>query len=188
MSNTPELSLTNSRALRETERTLLRAFAPGDAPDLFAYLSLIETYRFEPGEPISLAQASDLALERSRGENFVAVVGKESGRLIGHFSVFRADPEFVNTYEIGFIFNPEYQGKGFATEAGLALIDYLFVDRAAHKLVANCSPANEKSNALLRRLGLSLEGRLIKNIYFRERDGRPDWQDTNVYGLVNPEE
>jgi RimJ/RimL family protein N-acetyltransferase len=94
----------------------------------------------------------------------------------------------VTAYELGYIFNPKYQGRGLATEAGRALIEYAFTEMKVHRIVANCNPEHQKSWRLAERLGLQREGVLKQNIYFREVDGMPKWLDTAVYGLVNHRE
>ena len=41
----------------ETERLMVRPFRESDYADLYEYLSIEETYRFEPGDPVSLEEA-----------------------------------------------------------------------------------------------------------------------------------
>ena len=168
-----------------TERTIIRNFISTDFLDLYEYLSLPETYLFEPGEPINVEKAKELAMERSKGDNFFAVVYKPENKLIGHFSFFQIEPKYVNIFEIGYIFNPKYQGRGFATESGKAFIEYCFNKKNVHKIVANCNPDYQKSWKLLERIGLNREGILEENIYFKEVEGKPIWQNTAIYGLVN---
>lgn len=172
----------------ETERTIIRYFNEEDFEDLYNYLSLDEIYEFEPGIPISMEEAKKLAKERAEKKNFIAVTDKESKRLIGHFSFFQSDPAYTRTYEVGFIFNPKFQGKGYAAESLNAFTSYCFSNLNVHRLEAKCDPANQRSWKLLERSGFEREGTLKKNIYFKEKDGLPLWQDTYVYGIVNPEE
>ena len=40
-----------------TQRLIIRPFHKNDYQDLYEYLSLKETYQYEPGEPISLEEA-----------------------------------------------------------------------------------------------------------------------------------
>lgn len=172
----------------ETERTIIRYFKEDDYEDLYNYLSLDEIYEFEPGSPISMEDAKAAAKKRADKRNFIAVADKQTNLLIGHFSFFQAEPEYTRTYEIGFIFNPAYQGKGYASESLKAFTSYCFSNLNVHRLEAKCNPANQKSWKLLERSGFEREGELKKNIYFREKNGKPLWQNTCVYGLVNPEE
>lgn len=170
----------------QTERTYLRYFNDSDSNDLFDYLSKKEIYQYEPGSPVSFTDAVRIAHERSQEKNFIAVVDKQTGHLLGHFSFFQTEPSYVNTYELGFIFNPSHQGKGFATEAGKALIQHCFYELKIHRIISNCNPENAKSWRLLERLGFTREGLLKENIYFYKVGDRPNWVNTYVYGLVNP--
>ena len=47
---------------------------------------------------------------------------------------------------IGFTLNPQYQGRGFATEAGRALLRMGFEDLGLHRIFASCDARN---NAVL---------------------------------------
>lgn len=38
--------------------------------------------------------------------------------------------------EIGFFFNPQYQGKGYAKESAAALIDYAFMTQGIRRITA----------------------------------------------------
>jgi RimJ/RimL family protein N-acetyltransferase len=172
----------------ETQRLVVRRFRHDDWRDLFDYLSLPETYRFEPGEPVDAEQAKALADERSRGCVFWAVELRAERRMIGHLYFQPVEPAELQTYELGYIFNPAYHGHGHATEAAQALVDHAFAEMGAHRVMAQCNPANTASWRLLERIGFVREGHLRRNIFFR-RDvaGRPIWQDTFEYGRINDE-
>lgn len=174
--------------LLETQRTRIRYFKGHDYNDLYDYLSLPETYEYEPGSPISVEKAKEIAKEREEGKNFIAVLDKESEKLVGHFSFFINGPDKIRTYELGYIFNPKYQNRGLATESGKKIIEYSFNEMNVHKIIANCNPLNKKSWKLLERLGFTREGYLKKNYFFKEENGKPVWVDTFVYGLLNPRE
>jgi len=77
---------------------------------------------------------------------------------------------------------------GYATEAVKALLDDIFHDKNARRIVAACNPLNESSWKLLERLGFRKEGHLIENIYFKkDGDGNPIWSDTYEYGILADE-
>jgi [ribosomal protein S5]-alanine N-acetyltransferase len=169
-----------------TDRLVVRRFRPDDWRDLLAYLSLPETYRFEPGEPIDAEQARALAVERSSGSAFWAVALREEPRVIGHLYLAPTEPAELRTYELGYIFDPAYHGHGYATEAARALVDHAFAEMGAHRVIAQCDPANVASWRVLERIGFVREGHLRRNIFFRrDAAGRPIWQDTYEYGRVN---
>jgi ribosomal-protein-alanine N-acetyltransferase len=173
----------------ETARLRLRRFRPDDVDDLHAYLSLPETYRFEPGEPIDRAAARLLVEERSRGSDFLALELRSETRVIGHLSWLAVGAERLRTWELGFIVDPRYQRQGFASEGARAWVERAFADLGVHRVVAHCHPQNVASWRTLERVGFVREGCLRQDVYFRsDALGRPIWQDTLVYGLVDPTE
>lgn len=62
-------------------RLILRAFRPTDVVNLHAYLSDVNIYQFEPGEPINLEQARKMAGELANPPDFWAVELRETGRV-----------------------------------------------------------------------------------------------------------
>jgi RimJ/RimL family protein N-acetyltransferase len=169
----------------ETERLIIRGFRPDDWEDLYEYLSQPETVKFEPYEPFLPGQAKQEAQYRSTGKNFYAVCLKESGKVIGNIHLAKRD---FDAWEIGFVFNSKFRGKGYAAEAAKALIDKTFAECGAHRVFADCNPENERSWKLLERLRFRREGHLLKNIHFkRDAENNPLWQDTYMYGILNTE-
>jgi RimJ/RimL family protein N-acetyltransferase len=61
---------------------------------------------------------------------------------------------------IGITLARSYHGKGFATEAGSCLLDYVFVQMHLHRVVADTDPQNTPAWTLLERLGMRREGHL----------------------------
>jgi ribosomal-protein-alanine N-acetyltransferase len=168
-----------------SERLIVRPFQKNDYQDLYEYLSLKETYRFEAGEPISLNEAKKLCKERAKGRNFWAATLKDSKKLIGHISIFPAGPEFLRTWEIGYIFNPDYQNKGYASEAAWAIIKYAFTELGAHRIVGHCSPDNIPSWKVLEKCGMRREGLERRNVFFHtDKDEKPIWLDSYEYAIL----
>jgi len=169
----------------ETGCLIIRKFLPDDWQDLFEYLSREEVVRYEPYDVFTQEQARQEALNRSNNPNFWAVCLQDTGKLIGN--VYLAKQEF-DTWELGYVFNNDYHGKGYATEATKALIDQLFADHNAYRVIAMCNPLNKASWRLLERLGMRREGHLLKNIWFsKDENGNPIWQDTYEYAVLKEE-
>ena len=84
--------------------------------------------------------------------------------------------------EIGYMLVPGAVGQGYATESVTRLLDMLFREEAHRRVFADTDPDNAPSNALLTRLGFTLEGRL-----------RAEWEthlgvrDTFLWGLLADE-
>lgn len=169
----------------KTERLIIRRFEQSDYMDLYDYLSLPEIYAYEPGEPIDMVTAKDMATQRAQGNEFFAVELSETKKMIGHIYFKQIEPLEWMTWEIGYIFNPSYQRKGFATEAVKAIVEYAFSNWNSHRIIAHCNPKNEASWKLLDKIGMRREGVLLKNIFFsRNEDGQPNWQDTYEYAML----
>lgn len=169
----------------ETSRLIIRKFREDDYQQLYDYLSLEEIYEFEPGEPISLGEAKDIARERAKGDNFYAVELKGESKLVGHLYFGRNQRKDLMLWELGYIFNPKYQRKGYCSEASRALVEYAFSDMGAHRVAAHCNPLNIASNRVLQKIGMKHEGTLRENVFFhKDSDGNPKWNDTNVYAML----
>ena len=125
------------------------------------------------------------AVRRSNDPAFWAVCLKDSGKLIGN--LYLAGQPF-DTWELGYVFNARYQGKGYATEAAASLLDHAFGRLGARRVTAMCNPLNTASWRLLERLGMRREGHLIRNIWFkRDEHVEPIWADTYEYAILAEE-
>jgi ribosomal-protein-alanine N-acetyltransferase len=169
----------------QTPRLIIRSFQEQDYPALFEYLSDPTVYRFEPGEPVTLEQARALALERSKGNIFWAVALKGEDKLVGHLYFTQTEPKEFLTWELGYIFNPIYQNKGYATEASAALVRYGFEHFGIHRVMAHCNPQNVASWRVLEKIGMTREGSFRQNVYFHtDKLGQPLWTDTYEYAML----
>jgi RimJ/RimL family protein N-acetyltransferase len=61
-----------------------------------------------------------------------------------------ADPDAV---ELGYTVFPEERGRGYATEAARALVDWAAEAHGIRRFVASVAPGNEPSLAVVRKLG-----------------------------------
>ena len=137
---------------------------------------------------LSAADAVRTATERAADERFVAVCLASTGHVIGNLYAAPDGPPQWRTWEIGYVFDPQHWGNGYATEACGALLRELFVDRSAHRVVAHCDPRNARSWALLERLGFRREAHLRSAASFAVDDaGRPIWHDAFGYALLSDE-
>ncbi len=168
-----------------TPRLLIRRFRPEDYEDLYQYLSDEEVVRYEPYPPFTREQCRLEAVRRSKNEEFLAVCIKDSDKLIGN--LYFSKREF-GAWELGYVFNRNYQGSGYATESAGALLNYAFREKNVRRVVASCNPENIASWKLLERLHMRREGHELKNIYFNtDSDGKPLWQDSYHYAILAEE-
>ena len=170
----------------ESERVLLRRFTDGDLPPFLAYLNDPLVARYQTWESYTEQQATDvIEIQKSLdpgvpGQWFIfAVELKEAGALIGHVALKMQDQQQA---EIGFTFSRDFQGKGLAYEAATRVLDYAFTRLGLHRVIAITDCANERSVALLSRLGMRREGHFIENIWFKGR-----WGDEYQYAILREE-
>jgi RimJ/RimL family protein N-acetyltransferase len=170
----------------ETERLTIRRFCENDYADLYEYLSDPSIYTFEPGKPINIDEAKMLSLQRSKENDFLAVVLRFTGKMIGHLYFRQIEPAERLTWELGYIFNPKYHGNGYATESASALVKYAFSNLGTHRVMARCNPDNGASWKLLERIGFTREAHFKKfGFVHRDSNGNPIWNDVFEYSLID---
>ena len=169
----------------ETKRLMIRKFRPDDFTALYEYLSDENVVRFEPYEPYTLAQTKREAEFRSHSDEYFAVTLKDGGSLIGNLYLGKRE---YDCYELGYVFNRNWQRCGYATESAAALMDYAFGSLRAHRIIARCNALNYRSHKLMERLGMRREAEYKKNVYFKKGPfGNPIWQDTLQYAILEEE-
>ena len=169
----------------ESSRLLIRRFSPDDWRDLFEYLSQETAVKYEPYDVFTQEASKQEAVRRSKDYSFWAVCLKDCRKLIGN--IYLSEQKF-DTWVLGYVFNSDYHNKGYATEAAQAVVDNVFKNHNAHRVIAMCNPLNVPSWKLLERLGMRREGHLRSNVYFKKDEfGNPLWQDTYEYGILDTE-
>ena len=117
-----------------------------------------------------------LARPPETGTTF-AVELRDSGELVGNVNVM---VDAANRQgEIGFIFHPDHQGHGYATEAARALLDHAFERYGLHRVYGRLEPRNAASARVLEKLGMRREAHLIENEWVKG-----EWQSEAVYALL----
>lgn len=169
----------------ETGRLMLRNFRKGDATDLLAYLRQPRASCFFSLKLGDLDAAEAEAEARSRSDEHIAVCLRSTDKLIG--DVF-CTPEPPDTYAVGWNFNADFAGAGFATEAARAFFEYLFSVKQARRLYAYVEEDNIASQRLCERLGMRREG-LFKEFTSFEKDGEgvPIFENTMQYAILRKE-
>ena len=171
-----------------TARLVLRDFVIEDWPDVLAYQCDPRYLRFYPWTDRTEAEVRefvqmflDQQADRPRRKFQLAVTLTDSGRLIGNCGV-RRKPENDLEADIGYELAPEYWGRGYATEAALAMVDFGFRELELHRISSWCIADNTASARVLELVGLKPEGRLRENEYFKGQ-----WWDTLLYGVLKTE-
>ena len=168
--------------IAETDRLVLRRYKKEDLQDLFEYLSDKEVVKYEPYKPLTLNEAKENLEWRIGTDEMIAIELRDSHKMIGN--VYMGKREF-ETLEMGYVFNRNYWGNGYAAESCKALIQQAF-SNGIHRIYAECDPRNKNSWKLLETLGFQREAYFRKNVYFwKDENDKAIWKDTYVYAKLN---
>jgi RimJ/RimL family protein N-acetyltransferase len=110
-----------------------------------------------------------------------AVVVRESGQLMGNCGVRKESAE-AQIADMGYELDPNYWGKGYATEAATAVLNFGFAELKVHRIGANAVAENTASLRVLDKIGMQYEGRLRENKWMKDR-----WWDTVLYSILEYE-
>jgi [ribosomal protein S5]-alanine N-acetyltransferase len=75
----------------------------------------------------------------------------------------------------------EYEGLGYVKESVASVVEHAFIALNLHRIMANYVPTNERSAAVLRRTGFTVEGRARD--YLRLNG---EWRDHVLTSRINP--
>lgn len=170
-----------------TERLALRPVRVDDLDAIHAHRSLPEVARYLPHEPHTRDMTAD-TLERviagaaltEPGNWLDLAVEDASGRVVGEV-LLKRDAQPL-TGEIGFAFHPDVHGTGIATEAVAAGLDLAFGSFGWHRVIGICDVQNTPSAALMRRIGMRLEGVWRKDCFEKER-----WNNSLQFAVLASE-
>ncbi len=159
----------------ETERLILRDIDPErDFEDWARTMGDERTVRFMGGRVLDRAQAwrnmaSLIGHWTIRGYGYFSVETKDTGEWVGRVGPFY--PEGWPAPEIGWTISPDHWGKGYATEASRAMIDYVFNTLGWSRVIHVILTGNERSIAVAEKLGSTL---------LRTQQGLPGVTDEEV--------
>jgi RimJ/RimL family protein N-acetyltransferase len=172
----------------ETDRLTLRPFVEDDFAALHAMRSDPQVALYLYGEPTSEEETRTLLESKIASPAWskegdwlsVAAVERASGETVGDLS-FHWVSERDKTAEIGFTFDPRHQGKGFATEAARAILDWAFTS-GFHRVIGRTEARNTASARVLEKLGMRLEAHLVENEWVKG-----EWQSELDYAILDRE-
>jgi RimJ/RimL family protein N-acetyltransferase len=149
------------QVILETERLVLREMTMDDEGDLSLILSDAETMRYypQPLDPQGLVEWIERNLDRYRqyGHGLWAVILKSEQKLVGSCGLAIMEIDGVQELEVGYQFNRNYWGRGLATEAARACMEYARNQLGRHRIISMIRPENVPSCRVAERNGLKIE-------------------------------
>lgn len=159
----------------ETERLAIRNFNNSDWEALHEMIGQYESSELAAYDyqwPTAAEDIKGVAQWFASGDSFLAVCLKDTGRFIGFVSLNPELNEDSREFNIGYIFNFNYHGMGYATEACQAVIDYAFDQLQADRLITGTAAVNNPSWRLLEKLGFKRTGESTGS-FRNDPDGKP---------------
>jgi RimJ/RimL family protein N-acetyltransferase len=139
----------------ETERLLLRRIVEADADEFVSIHKHPTVTRFmgtfDRDEALRWIERNDRDWDQL-GYGRLAIVENATGRLLGR-SGLKYWPQFEET-EVGWLLRPDAWGRGFATEAGRASIEWGIQELGLPRITAMIMPENQRSIRVAERLGM----------------------------------
>ena len=148
-----------------TERVVIRPYREDDATALHEVFGSPEVMKWTPSPPSKdvaetaqrLARAMAFTARQPPGMGLWAVELNDTSEFLGQVGLFPVEgkgPEVEVAYELA----PRVWGRGYATEAARALVDYGFGELGLRRVVALILPDNARSRNVASKCGLNLEG------------------------------
>ena len=158
----------------ETARLSLRLFSEADLPVLISILGDSEVMKLalyeRPLTPAEVRDFIDAEFAKSNDEiaRLAVLCRKPEGDVIG-FAGLLPCPYLPGELEFGFVLARQEQGKGYAKEIALKLIEIGFGVLDRERLYALCDPRNAPSRDVLSR---KLQMHFVKEISTADRGPR----------------
>ncbi len=168
-----------------TDCLQLRPITKADAKAVYKYRSDSNSNQFQTFIPVNIDEVyqfiDECAQEIDEEEAWfqLVIIHSESNSIIGDIGIHNIDEAQV---ELGITIAPDYQHKGYATEALITVIDLLFQQLNKHRIIASVDPNNTASAKLFEKIGFRKEAHFVESFY---HEGK--WLDDVQYGLLNKE-
>jgi RimJ/RimL family protein N-acetyltransferase len=112
---------------------------------------------------------------------YLAVLLRDGGDLVGDV-VLAWTSRLHRSGEIGFVFHPDHQGRGYATEAARELLRIAFEQMQLHRVIGRTEARNASSARVMEKLGMRREAHLVENEWVKD-----EWQSELVYAILDRE-
>jgi RimJ/RimL family protein N-acetyltransferase len=174
----------------ETDRLTLRRYLETDYDDLLKLQSNDDVTQFLLYDSQTPEQVRDVSLPRRLADApmdadgqalTLAVTLRETGQHVGEVSLFVQNAAHKGG-EIGFVFHPEFHGRGFAAEASAQVLRLGFEELGMHRIIGRLDARNTGSANLLKRLGLRQEAHFVRNEFLKG-----EWTDELVFAMLADE-
>lgn len=153
----------------EATRLVLRPYRLEDFERVHAYGSLPDFSKYDVWGPNTeedsrkfIEDAITKSTSKEAFEFEMAVCLKENGLLIGGCGI-RRESEHSRVANIGYAIDPNFQSKGYATEAARRIIEFGFSELDLAVIYATCDTRNSASYKVMENCGMKRVGHHLKH-------------------------
>jgi RimJ/RimL family protein N-acetyltransferase len=174
----------------ETDRLVLRDWEEGDGDRFFEIMNTPAVMRHLGGvqdrETWEAALGRIMGFQRDFGHSFWLIERKPDGEMLGFCGLKRVNAggtPMTGEFEVGWRLRESAWGKGYAKEAAIAALDLAFNRFDAPHVVALTVEANQDSQGLMKRLGMTRR----PDLDFDDPRFGPELNPTIVYRIEKGE-
>jgi RimJ/RimL family protein N-acetyltransferase len=171
-----------------TKRLVLREIRSGDWVEAQRLDSDPNVVRFQSNDVVDeagtkeyLAKSIAAQTETPRKVFDLAVTEPGDDRYLGRCGLAIRRPDHKEA-ELWFNLRHDLWGKGIATEATRALVDFAFDQLGLHRVYGDCDPRNKGSARVMEKLGFKREAHLRENWWLKG-----EWCDALIYAVLDRE-
>jgi [ribosomal protein S5]-alanine N-acetyltransferase len=176
----------------ESERLILRVPRENEAESLVASINNPNVVRYLSKVPFPygikdakgfIKKSREKARKKKKEDFAFSIQLKSEKGIVGGIGLHEYE-EYPGIAEIGYWIAEEHWKKGLMSEAVEKILQYGFQEVGLRRIVLKAAEVNGGSNAIAKKFGFSLEGKLRQGM-----KSRVDKQiyDVNVYGLLKSE-
>lgn len=166
----------------------LRPLRVDDWPSIHEWSQLEDVYRYQVWGPNTSNVVTQRFVETAINDGattprtryvWSAVLPEQRVVGIGELRVHDARS---GRAEVSYVVHPDHWRRGYATQMASWIVDFAFSELDLHRVEGTCDPRNVASAAVLRKVGMTYEGRARENV--KIRDG---WRDSELFGILENE-
>jgi RimJ/RimL family protein N-acetyltransferase len=171
----------------QTDRLLLRPYRLTDVSDLVrlagarevAATTLRIPHPYREQDAVEFISSFQAEAEIGASARF-AITLRQNGELCGGIGL-RIEKAHQHA-ELGYWIGVPYWGRGYATEAAHAAVNYGFETLGLRRIFASCVSENSASARVLQKIGMKYEGCQRSHICKWEK-----FYDLDLYGMLAPD-
>jgi RimJ/RimL family protein N-acetyltransferase len=174
----------------ETERLLLRPYAPGDGPWYYTMSQRNKAHlqRYESGNAVMFIrseQEAEVTVRQfavdweARNAFFLGAFRRDTGEFVAQVYIGAMDWD-VGSFVVGYFCEVDHTGQGYVTEAVEGALRMIFGPLGGQRVSIYCDDTNVRSARIAERCGFMREGHIRAN----HRHGDNPVSGDYIYGLL----